>query len=80
MSKISVERLKEIFEFYYEYDELVMIKNHIEYVIENIDNGNYDNVSHETIYKQEMDNMKFCGCGCILAKNEYKCDDCKEEL
>ena len=80
MSKISVERLNEIFEFYYEHDELVMIKNHIEHVIENIDNGNYDNVSHETIYEQEMDNMKFCGCGCILAKNEYKCDDCKEEL
>ena len=31
-------------------------------------------------YKQEMDNMKFCSCECILAKNEYKCDDCKEEL
>ena len=31
-------------------------------------------------YEQEMDNMKFCGCGCILAKNEYKCDDCKDEL
>ena len=80
MEKLTIEQLKELLEFYYEYDELVMIKNHIEYVINNIDNGNYDNVSHETIYEQEMDNMKFCGCGCILAKNEYECDDCKEEL
>ena len=80
MSKLSVERLKELLEFYYEYDDLVTIRNHIEYVIENIDNGNYDAVSHEKIYEQEMDNMKFCGCGCILANNEYKCDDCKEEL
>ena len=32
----------------------------------------------EAIYEQEMGNMKFCGCGCIIAKNEYKCDDCKE--
>ena len=31
-------------------------------------------------YKQEMENMKFCGCGCIIAKNEYKCDGCKDEL
>ena len=80
MDKLSIELLKELLEFYYEYDELVMIKNHIECVIENIDNGKYDNVSQEPIYEQEMDNMKFCGCGCILAKNEYKCDDCKEEL
>ena len=34
---------------------------------------------HMSQYKQEMDNMKFCDCGCILANNEYKCDDCKEE-
>ena len=80
MNKLSVERLKELLEFYYEYDELVMIKNHIEYVIENIDNGKYDSISNEIEYEQEMDNIKFCGCGCILAKNEYKCDDCKEEL
>ena len=80
MSKLSVERLKELLEFYYEYDDLVTIRNHIEYVIENIDNGKYDNISDEKIYEREMDNMKFCGCGCILAKNEYKCDDCKEEL
>ena len=80
MNKLSVERLKELLEFYYEYDELVMIKNHIEHVINNINDKNYDAVSDEKIYEQEMDNMKFCGCGCILAKNEYKCDDCKEEL
>ena len=80
MNKLSVERLKELLEFYYEYDELVMIKNHIEYVINNINDKNYDAVSNEKIYEQEMDSMKFCGCDCILAKNEYKCDDCKEEL
>ena len=79
MKKLSVEQLKELFEFYYEYDDLVTIKNHIEYVINNINNENYDNISHEMLYEQEMDNMKFCGCGCILAKNEYKCDDCKEK-
>lgn len=34
-----------------------------------------------TIYTvKEMDNMNFCGCGCIIANNEYKCDDCKEKL
>ena len=44
MDKLSIELLKELLEFYYEYDELVMIKNHIEYVIENIDNGKYENV------------------------------------
>ena len=32
----------------------------------------------EWMYKQEMDNMKFCSCGCIIANNEYKCDYCKE--
>ncbi len=80
MDKLSIELLKELLEYYYEYDDLVTLRNHIEYVIENIDNGNYDNISHEAIYEQEMDNMKFCGCGCIIAKNEYKCDDCKEEL
>ena len=41
MNKLSVERLKELLEFYYEYDELVMIKNHIEYVINNINDKNY---------------------------------------
>ena len=80
MKKLTIEQLKELLEFHYEYDDLVTIRNHIECVIENIDNGNYDAVSDEKIYEQEMDNMKFCGCGCIFAKNEYKCDDCKEEL
>ena len=76
----TIRQLKEIIEFYYDYDELVTIKNYTEYVIDNINNRKYDAVSNEKIYEQEMDNMKFCGCGCILAKNEYKCDDCKEEL
>ena len=31
MYKPTIEQLKELLEFYYEYDELVMIKNHIEY-------------------------------------------------
>ena len=30
-------------------------------------------------YKQEMDNIKFCDCGCIINSSEYQCDDCKEE-
>ena len=80
MYKPTIEQLKEFIEFYYDYDELVTIKNHTQYVIDNIDNRKYDNISNELKYEQEMDNMKFCGCGCILAKNEYKCDDCKEEL
>ena len=75
MEKLTIEQLKELLEFHYEYDDLVTIRNHIECVIENIDNGNYDAVSDEKIYEQEMDNMKFCGCGCILAKNEYKCSN-----
>ena len=80
MKKPTIEQLKELLEFHYEYDDLVTIKNHIVCVIENIDNGKYDSISNEIEYEQEMDNIKFCGCGCILAKNEYKCDDCKEEL
>ena len=52
MKKLSVEQIKELFEFHYEYGDLVTIKNHIEHVIENIDNGKYDNVSHESIYEQ----------------------------
>ena len=75
----SVELLKELLEFFYEYDELVTLRNHIEYVIENIDNGKYDNISNWLKYKQEMDNMKFCSCGCIINSSEYQCDDCKEE-
>ena len=51
MDKLSVELLKELLEFYYEYDELVMIKNHIEYVINNINDKNYDAVSDEKIYE-----------------------------
>ena len=80
MKRLTIEQLKELLEFHYEYDELVTIRNHIECVIENIDNGNYDNISNWLKYEQEMGNMKFCGCGCIIANNEYKCDDCKEEL
>lgn len=75
----SVEQLKELLEFHYEYDDLVTIRNHIEYVIENIDNGKYDNISNWLKYKQAMDNMKFCDCGCIINSSEYQCDDCKEE-
>ena len=52
MDKLSVELLKELLEFYYEYDELVMIKNHIESVINNINDKNYDAVSNEKIYEQ----------------------------
>ena len=80
MEKLTIEQLKELLEYHYEYDDLVTLRNHIEYVIENIDNGEYDNISNLPIYEQEMDNMKCSGgCGCIIAKNEYKCDDCKEE-
>ena len=74
----TIRQLKEIIEFYYDYDELVTIKNYTEYVIDNINNRKYDAVSNEKIYEQEMDNMKFCGCGCIINSNEYQCDDCKE--
>ena len=52
MKKPTIEQLKELLEFYYEYDDLVTIRNHIEYVIENIDNGNYDNISNWLKYKQ----------------------------
>ena len=57
MEKLTIEQLKELLEFHYEYDELVMIKNHIEHVIENIDNGNYDAVSDEPIlyYVEDKD-------------------------
>ena len=51
MDKPSIELLKELLEYHYEYDDLVTIRNHIEYVIENIDNGNYDAISHEKIYE-----------------------------
>ena len=80
MKKLTIEQLKELLEFHYEYDDLVTIKNHIECVIENIDNGKYDSISNEIEYEQEMDNIKFCNCDCIINNNEYQCDDCKEEL
>ena len=80
MYKPTIRQLKELIEFYYDYDELVTIKNHTEYVIDNIDNGNYDNISNWLKYKQEMDNVKFCDCGCIINNDEYECDDCKEDL
>ena len=44
MEKLTIEQLKELLEYHYEYDDLVTLRNHIEYVIENIDNGEYDNV------------------------------------
>ena len=80
MKKLTIEQLKELLEFHYEYDDLVTVRNHIECVIENIDNGKYDNISNWLKYEQEMDNIKFCNCGCIINNNEYQCDDCKEEL
>ena len=80
MKKLTIEQLKELLEFHYEYDDLVTIRNHIECVIENIDNGNYDNISNWLKYEQEMDNIKFCNCGCIINNSEYQCYDCKDEL
>ena len=44
MKKLTVEQLKELLEFHYEYDDLVTVRNHIECVIENIDNGRYDDM------------------------------------
>ena len=46
MKKLTTEQLKELLEYHYEYDELVTLRNHIECVIENIDNGMYDNISN----------------------------------
>ena len=80
MKKLTIEQLKELLEFHYEYDDLVTVRNHIEGVIENIDNGRYDNISNWLKYEQEIDNIKFCNCGCIINSSEYQCDDCKEEL
>lgn len=31
----------------------------------------------EKIYEQEMDKIKFCGCGCILAEGSTRCSDCE---
>ena len=80
MKKLTIEQLKELLEFHYEYDDLVTVRNHIECVIENIDNGNYDDISNWLKYEQEMDNIKFCNCGRIINNNEYQCDDCEEDL
>ena len=44
MKKLTIEQLKELLEFHYEYDDLVTIRNHIECVIENIDNGCYTKI------------------------------------
>lgn len=33
--------------------------------------------SQEKIYEQEMDKIKFCGCGCILAEGSTRCSDCE---
>ena len=80
MYRPTIRQLKELIEFYYDYDELVTIKNHTEYVIDNINNRKYDNISNVIKYEQEMGNIKFCSCGCTIPNNEYQCDDCKEEL
>jgi hypothetical protein len=31
----------------------------------------------EKIYQQEMDKIKFCGCGCILPGGLTRCSDCE---
>ena len=31
----------------------------------------------EKIYQQEMDKIKFCGCGCILSNGSTQCSDCE---
>ena len=31
----------------------------------------------EKIYQQEMDKIKFCGCGCILPDDSDQCSDCE---
>ena len=32
--------------------------------------------TQEKIYEQEMDKIKFCGCGCILPDGSDQCSDC----
>ena len=32
--------------------------------------------TQEKIYEQEMDKIKFCGCGCILPDDSDQCSDC----
>ena len=31
----------------------------------------------EKIYQQEMDKIRFCGCGCILSDDLTQCSDCE---
>ena len=31
----------------------------------------------EKIYQQEMDKIRFCGCGCILSDGLTQCSDCE---
>ena len=33
----------------------------------------------EKIYQQEMDKIKFCGCGCILPDGLTRCSDCEKK-
>lgn len=33
--------------------------------------------TQEKIYEQEMDKIKFCGCGCILPDGSDQCSDCE---
>lgn len=34
----------------------------------------------EKIYQQEMDKIRFCGCGCILSDGLTQCSDCEVQL
>ncbi len=53
MKKLTIEQLKELLEFHYGYDDLVTVRNHIKCVIENIDNGRYDNISNWLKYEED---------------------------
>ena len=33
----------------------------------------------EKIYQQEMDKIRFCGCGCILSDDLTQCSDCEAQ-
>ena len=33
--------------------------------------------AQEKLYQQEMDKIKFCGCGCILPDGLTRCSDCE---
>lgn len=37
------------------------------------------NLAQEKIYEQEMDKIRFCGCGCILPDGLTRCSDCEEK-